>query len=90
MQFDEVIRINNLLPFFYPNTQIYDQNIFSIHLFGYHIPLIYKFYLSSAMLFPYIPLALFKNDLLFGLRFFIWFLFLFIDISVFLDHVQKN
>ena len=82
MQFDEVIRINNLLPFFYPDTQVYDQNIFSIHLFGYHIPLIYKFYLSSAMLIPYIPLALFKNDLLFGLRFLYGFYF-FLSISVF-------
>jgi hypothetical protein len=82
MQFDEVIRINNLIPFINPGAEPYNQSIFGISVFGFSIPLIYKFYLSTAMLIPYLPLYFFKTNLLWGLRFLYGFYF-FLSISVF-------
>lgn len=89
MQFDEVIRINNIIPFLNSNAESYNQSIFSIPFLGFTIPLIYKFYLSTALLIPYLPLLFFKNNLLFGLRFLYGFYF-FLSISVFFFIMSKK
>ena len=89
MQFDEVFRINNLIPLFYPAAEPYNQSIFSISFFGFTVPLMYKAYVSTAILIPYLPLLFFKNDLLFGLRFLYGFYF-FLSISVFFFIMSKK
>ena len=67
MCFDEVFRINNIIPFINPAAEPYDDSIYSIKLFDYKIPLMYKAYISSAGLILALPLALFDNYLI-GLR----------------------
>jgi len=81
MQFDEVFRLNNLLPLINSNAEPYDQSIFSIKIFGYSIPLMYKFYVSSAVLIKWLPLMIF-NDYLFGIRF-LYITYFFISITTF-------
>lgn len=81
MEMDEVNRKNNLIPFLNPNAEPLDQSIFSITAFDYTIPLIYREYISTACLVPYIPLGLF-DDYLYGLRT-LYMLYFFISISAF-------
>lgn len=68
MNFDEVFRINNVIPWINKEAKPYDQSIFNIHLFNIKIPLLYKVYGSYFSLIFYIPLKFF-NDYKFGLRF---------------------
>jgi len=89
MQFDEVIRINNLIPLINPDAEPYNQSIFNISLLGFTIPLMYKFYLSTALLIPYIPLFIFHDNLLFGLRFLYGFYF-FLSISILFFILSKK
>ena len=89
MEYDEVLRINNIIPMLNPHAEPYNQSIFTLSLFGLSVPLMYKFYLSSALLIPYLPLILFKNNLLFGLRFLYAFYF-FVSISVFYFILTKK
>lgn len=63
MQFDEVYRYCNIYSLFSNDTQIFNQSIYNIG----NIPIMYKDYLSSALLIPYIPLLLFKDPLI-GIR----------------------
>lgn len=67
MQFDEVFRPNNLLPVLYPDAGPYDQSISSVTVLGKGVPLMYKEYISSASLLPYLPVALFADPVV-GLR----------------------
>lgn len=67
LQFDEVFRVNNLIPFFNPYAEPYEQSIFSISILSASIPIAYKSYISSAALLPYIPIFLWE-DYLIGLR----------------------
>lgn len=89
MDFDEVIRINNIIPLLNPGAEPYNQSIFNISLSGLTIPLMYKFYLSTALLLPYLPLYFFKNNLLYGLRFLYGFYF-FLSISIFFFFMSKK
>ncbi|MCL6589000.1 MAG: hypothetical protein K6U80_03520 [Firmicutes bacterium] len=68
MEFDEVFRINNIIPYLNSNAEPYEQSICSITVLGFKIPLMYKQYISSLFVWEYIPIGLFK-DYTFGLRF---------------------
>jgi hypothetical protein len=74
LQFDEVFRINNLIPLFNPEAYPYNQSIFDIHVFDVSIPLMYKQYISSVAIIPFLPICFFDNYL-FGLRFLEFFYF---------------
>ena len=63
MEYDEVFRINNLIPLFNSNAFPYDQSIFSLEIGGIKIPLMYKEYISSASLLPWFPAFLFSDHL---------------------------
>ena len=77
MQFDEVFRLNNLMPVFHNDAQPYDQSISSITVLGVTVPLMYKIYISSAFLAPFLPVGLFADPLS-GLRF----LYLFYAVAI--------
>jgi hypothetical protein len=81
IQFDEVYRVNNLIPFFNPYSEPYTQAIFSINIFGTFIPIAYKSYISSATLLPHVPLF-FWDDYLMGIRD-LYVLYFFLSIIVF-------
>ncbi|MGA1868909.1 MAG: hypothetical protein ACMUJM_10220 [bacterium] len=68
MQFDEVFRVNNIIPFLNSKASSYNQSICNIDILGLKIPLMYKQYISSTFLLFYLPLRLF-DDYLFGIRF---------------------
>jgi hypothetical protein len=67
MNFDEVFRLNNLIPLVNPTAAPYEQSIYSIRLFGWRVPVMYKEYVSSALVLPYFPIAFF-HDYRYGLR----------------------
>lgn len=67
MEFDEVFRVNNIVPVINPAAEPYNQAISSLHVLGISIPLMYKQYISSAFLIQYLPLHFFDNYLV-GIR----------------------
>lgn len=66
--FDDVYRINNLMTLFYPDAVPYEeQAISSFSAFGVKIPVMYKAYISSFSILPFLPLYFFKDPVV-GLR----------------------
>ena len=63
MEFDETYRLNNLIPIFCGDVYPYDQAITGLDLGIIKIPLMYKEYISSAHLLPFIPIMLFRDKL---------------------------
>lgn len=60
--FDDVYRINNFMPLLNQNADTYeDQTISSITIGGRVIPLMYKLYISSVSILPFLPIGLFEN-----------------------------
>ncbi|WP_366923778.1 hypothetical protein MFMK1_000691 [Metallumcola ferriviriculae] len=80
MEFDEVFRANNLLPFINENAHEWNQSIFTLPLFKLQIPLMYKQYISSTPLLKYLPLIFFDNFLI-GIRF-LYLIYFLISITV--------
>jgi len=79
MEFDEVFRVNNLIPLINQQAMPYDQSIFSMDIFGLSIPLIYKTYISSVSILPWLPLVFF-DDYIYGIRF-LYALYFFLSFS---------
>ncbi|MCX6303953.1 MAG: hypothetical protein NT040_03205 [Bacteroidetes bacterium] len=67
MCMDEVNRINALVPLFNKGVVVIDQSILNITVVGTKIPLMFKSYISTLYVLPYIPLMFF-DDYLFGVR----------------------
>lgn len=61
MEYDEVFRLNNLIPVWNDDADPYNQAISSVTVFGTSVPLMYKAYVSSAFLWPFWPLPLFQD-----------------------------
>ncbi|GAB4249333.1 MAG: hypothetical protein Kow00109_25410 [Acidobacteriota bacterium] len=68
MEMDEVTRVNNVIPLLHPDAEPNRQAIYEIRLGGWTVPIMYKFYISSAYVIRWFPLAFF-DDYLFGIRF---------------------
>ncbi len=76
MNFDEVFRVNDLIPFVNKEAKYYNHSIFDLKIFGLKVPLVYKVYGSYFGLVFSFPIFLFR-DYRFGLRFFHLFYFAF-------------
>ena len=61
MDNDEVLRIIPVIQYFNRHATPINQSIFSIHLFGHVIPIMFKEYISSLYPFLYTPIVLFNN-----------------------------
>jgi hypothetical protein len=83
MEFDEVYRLNNLIPLFNKAAYPAHQSIFNLHICGMSIPLMFKRYISSLAICFYLPMGLFKNYL-FAVRFLDFFYFYMSIIGLFL------
>lgn len=75
IQFDEVYRINNIIPLLNPAAEAYNQSVYNLNFLGLSIPLAYKAYGSYLGLLLYLPIGLF-SDYYTGFRFLIGFYFL--------------
>lgn len=63
MEFDEVYRASNVYSIFNPDAFKWSQEIYSINFLGHSVPIMYKEYLSSAMLLQYIPVLIKGNPI---------------------------
>ncbi|HEY8270117.1 MAG TPA: hypothetical protein VIG33_04465 [Pseudobdellovibrionaceae bacterium] len=67
VEMDEVLRLNPLFPLIGKTVPYPDQGLYYIDLFGVRIPLVFKLYVSSAIMLPYYPLTFFADPFV-GLR----------------------
>jgi len=67
VQFDEVYRKCNVFSIFSKNSVDFNQAIYSVNFLGKVIPIMYKPYISSATIIPWIPVLFFSNPLI-GIR----------------------
>ncbi|MDR1151440.1 MAG: hypothetical protein LBK72_02990 [Bifidobacteriaceae bacterium] len=67
MAFDEVSRANNVWVWLNPDAVPQRQEVSSLSLFGHMVPLMFKTYVSAALVPWYLPLGLFADPLT-GLR----------------------
>ncbi len=67
LYFDKVYRVNNIIQLINPKAYPIHQSKCIFNFFGYHIPLMYKSYVSSITDLRYLPLYFF-DDYNFGLK----------------------
>ncbi|HTY13291.1 MAG TPA: hypothetical protein VMD02_03780 [Candidatus Omnitrophota bacterium] len=74
MCYDEVNRVNNIIPLLNHHAQPYDQSIFSLRFHRFKVPLMYKQYISTVFVLKFLPIGLF-HDYRTGIRvlYFIYF-----------------
>lgn len=61
IEMDEVLRLNPLFSVINSKLSYYDQSLYSMSLFGHKIPIVFKLYVSSAIMFPYLPITFAEN-----------------------------
>ena len=91
LQFDNVFRINNILPLLNQDAIKYNQSISNLNIGGYSIPLMYKNYISSIQILKYLPLVFF-NDYYLGFKIinFIYFVIYAVGIYILLKVINKR
>ena len=68
LQYDTVLRANNVIPLINRNAYPLDQSIFSISVFGTTIPIVYKEYITPLSSMAKYSSLVFFNDYYFGFK----------------------
>lgn len=89
VEYDEVLRLNPLFSMFDPTLEYYDQSLYSVKFLGHTIPVVFKIYVSSAIMLPYFSIAL-SSDPFTALRLTSFFYFLLAGLTVFWVFHKKS